>query len=180
MDTMNFRRCAGYAGVFLSCLVAEASAAPPDSVYADITPARCVTQSVNEAVGASTQLCEGVGGYRLRVEDFDGRQTVAVIRPDKSVHPLEYGRVITSGFATLGAKSEWRVERRDGKLIPFALIIRVNASENPEAPGRKTSYLAVARLGQDRICVTDRIRASATMNEEARRAADGSAAKPCL
>jgi hypothetical protein len=60
------------------------------------------------------------------------------------------------------------------------LIVRVNASENQEDPNKKSSYLAVAKITPQQVCVTDKIAPGATANEEARRAADASSSKPCL
>lgn len=149
---------------------------PADSVYTDIAPARCKTVEVNEESAGSVQKCAGVAGYELLVEDDDLRQSVTVVSPDGKKHPLNYWQVITSAFSSLGEKAEWRVEKKGGKVKPYALIVRVNASENPENPEQKTSYLAVAKITDAEVCVTDKVKT----NEEARQAADASAAKPCL
>jgi hypothetical protein len=105
---------------------------------------------------------------------------VTVVTPDGRRHPLNYWQVVTTAFSTVGDKAEWRLERKGRKARPVALIVRVYADENPEAPGEKTSYLAVAKITAERVCVTEKIKGSATANEEARRAADASAGKPCL
>jgi hypothetical protein len=161
----------------LSCALPLFARAPPaDSVYTDLAAARCKTVEVTEETGGSVQKCSGVGGYGLLVEDDDARQSVTVVTPDGKKHPLNYWQVITSGFSSLGEKAEWRVEKKDGKVRPYALIVRVNASEDPEKPDKKTSYLAVAKLTADAVCVTDKVKT----NEEARQAADASADKPCL
>ncbi|HEX8423312.1 MAG TPA: hypothetical protein VF634_07870, partial [Pyrinomonadaceae bacterium] len=122
----------------------------------------------------------GVGGYKLLVSEDDARMSVTVVDPRGKEHPLEYWNVISSGFSSLGDKAEWRIKKQRGRVNPFALIVRVNASENPEDASKKTSYLAVAKITPQQICVTDKIAPSATANEEARRAADASASKPCL
>jgi hypothetical protein len=147
-----------------------------ESVYTDIAPARCKTVEAADEGAHSVQKCAGVAGYALLVEDDDSRQSVTVLTPDGKKHPLNYSQVITSGFSSLGEKAEWRVEKKGGKLRPFALIVRVNASENPEKPEQKTSYLAVAKLTATEVCVTAKVKS----NEEARLAADASADKPCL
>ena len=146
-----------------------------ESVYTDIAPARCKTVETHEETGGSVQKCPGVAGYELLVEDDDSRQSVTVVSPDGKKHPLNYWQVITSAFSSLGEKAEWRVEKKGGKVRPYALIVRVNASENPEKPDEKTSYLAVAKITGDAVCVTDKVKT----NEEARQAADASAARPC-
>ena len=149
---------------------------PAESVYTDLAPARCKTVETHEETGGSVQKCPGVGGYGLLVEDDDLRQSVTVVGPDGKKHPLDYWRVITSAFSSVGEKAEWRVEKKGRKVRPYALIVRVYASENAEKPDQKTSYLAVAKITGGGVCVTDKVKT----NEEARRAADASAGKPCL
>lgn len=156
------------------------AAAAFDSSYTDLAPARCRTLEVAGAPGASLQKCGGVAGYSLLVEDFDGRQSVTVVSPDGRRHELEYSRIITSGFASLGPKAEWRMAQREGKSVPVALIIRVYASEDASEPGRQRSYLAVTKITPERICVTDKVSGGAKGNENARLAAEAAAGKPCL
>lgn len=159
---------------YATTLFAYAPAA--ESVYTDLAPDRCKTVETHEEGASSVQKCAGVEGYALLVEDDDSRQSVTVVGPDGKKHPLNYWQVITTGFSSLGEKAEWRVEKKGGKVRPYALIVRVNANENPEKPEEKTSYLAVAKLTGAEVCVTDKVKT----NEEARRAADASADKPCL
>ena len=63
---------------------------------------------------------------------------------------------------------------------PIGLILRYNASEDPEHPDRTTSYLVVAKITRNEICVTDKIAPGANANADARRAADTATNKPCL
>ena len=162
----------------LACAIPVLAYVPAaESVYTEIAPARCKTIEINEeGAGSSVQKCPGVAGYELLVEEDDLRQSVTVVSPDGKKHPLNYWQVITGAFSSLGEKAEWRVEKKGGKVRPFALIVRVNASENPEKPEQKTSYLAVAKITEAAVCVTDKVKT----NEEARQAADASADKPCL
>lgn len=164
--------------LFMLCCALPLFAYVPaaDSVYTDMAAARCKTIETHEESAGSVQKCPGVAGYELLVEDDDSRQSVTVVSPDGKKHPLKYWQVITTGFSSLGEKAEWRVEKKGGKVHPFALIARVNASENPENPDQKTSYLAVAKITNAEVCVTDKVKT----NEEARAAADASAGKPCL
>jgi hypothetical protein len=80
----------------------------------------------------------------------------------------------------VGPKAEWRLVTQNRKLVPVALIVRYNASEDPESPNKITSYLAVAKITQIEICVTDKISPGPNANEDARRAADAASTKPCL
>jgi hypothetical protein len=150
------------------------------SVYTSTSGRSCRTIQYLKETGDIVQSCPGVGGYRLEVADSDSRQSVTVVSPSGKKSDLNYWNVITHGFSSLGDKAEWRVQKTSGKVTPVALIIRVNASENPEAPEKTTSYLAVAKVTPQQSCVTDRIAPSATANEEARRAADSATQKPCL
>ncbi len=148
------------------------------SVYTKLTD--CKTIQVFQESGASIKRCPGVAGHQLLVEDDDDRQSVTIVAPDGKRHSLRYWDVITHAFSNLGGKAEWRV-RKVGKIVtPISLIVRVHANENPDAPDEKTSYLAVARMAGDRICVTDRVKDSRKANAEARRAADASMGSLCL
>lgn len=168
--------------IFISSWVLPFLAAPPpvESVYTTLSSTHCKTIEVDKETGSSVQKCAGVAGYSLLVEDDDARQSVTVLTPDGKRHPLDYWQVITTAFSTVGDKAEWRVERKQGKARPIALIVRVYANENPDSPNERTSYLAVAKITAGKICVTQKVKGSATANEEARRAADASADKPCL
>jgi hypothetical protein len=150
------------------------------SVYTNMGGKSCRTVQYLKETGDIVQSCPGVGGYKLEVADSDARMSVTVVAPSGKKSDLNYWNVITQGFSSLGEKAEWRVKHVGGKVVPVALIVRVNASENPEAPEKTTSYLAVAKVTPQRSCVTDKIAPSAKANEEARRAADSAAGKPCL
>jgi hypothetical protein len=150
------------------------------SVYTDITGSRCRTISVDRESGASVQSCPGVAGYKLEVEDDDARMSISVVAPGGKKSELSYWQVITHNFSSLGNKAEWRVTNNKGKTTPVALIVRVNANEDPSNPQKTTSYLAVAKITATKTCVTDKIGPSATANEKARRAADAAATRPCL
>jgi hypothetical protein len=154
-------------------LIAESA----DSVYTDISD--CPVVELDEETGATSTLCDGIAGYELLVTDEDARMSVTVIAPDRSQHALDYWHVVTFAFSTLGTKAEWRVIDRNGELAPVALIVRVNASEGDD-PSVTASYLAVAKITPEKICVTDRIDPSADMNTTARRAADTADKRPCL
>ena len=160
-------------------LPVAASAAPGQavrSVYTSLDTARCRLLSRHAETGATLHRCRGVAGYALQVADDDARMSVNVVTPAGRVHRLEYWGTITRSFSSLGPRAEWRVQGER----PIALIVRVNASEDPSNPERTTSYLAVAKVSARGSCVTDRIPPSADANELARRAADRAAGRPCL
>lgn len=151
-----------------------------ESVYSNLASSSCKTIELDKETSASTQSCRGIAGYKLLVHDDDSRQSITVVTPDGKKHDLDFWQVITNHFSSVGNKAEWRVIRKKGKLSPVALIVRVNASEDPANPTRTTSYLAVAKLTADKICVTNKIGPGANANTDARRAADSASKVNCL
>lgn len=149
------------------------------SLYTDLAASKCKTIKVDKESGSSVQSCAGIAGYKLLVEDDDNRMSITVVSPAGKKHSLNYWGVITHAFSSVGDKAEWRVKKVGQKVIPIALIVRVNANEDPDT-NKRTSYLAVAKISPQGICVTDKIQPSAKANEEARAAADLSAAKSCM
>lgn len=151
------------------------------SVYTDLDAKKCRTLKLSSAEGGEYQgRCKGIAGYTLLVTEGDLRQNIEVVTPSGAKHSLDLWSVVSSAFSSLGPKAEWRVAKVKGKLSPVALIVRYNASENPEDSTKITSYLAVAKITSSSICVTDKISPGPNANAEARTAADVSASKPCL
>jgi hypothetical protein len=161
--------------------VAVAQSPPLQSVYTEMTGEGCKTVTVRENPDSySLQQCEGIAGYSLQVEDGDDRQSVTVVKPGGARRPLDFARTVSSGFSTVGSWAEWRVRRLNGKPDPVALIVRLNAQDAPHHPERNISYLAVAKITPEEICVTDKIKPGPDENLEARKAADAAATKPCV
>ena len=162
------------------CSIAE-EPSRPSSVYTDLSGSRCAAVTEDKETGASVHRCPGVNGWTLLVAYDDERMSITVVEPNGAEHALNYWDVITNGFSSLGTKAEWRVRRPNGRVEPIALIVRVNGSELREDGSRKpTSYLAVATIDRERICVTNKINATPDANQRARQAADKSAVEPCL
>jgi hypothetical protein len=151
------------------------------SVYTNLAPKYCRTvKSGGEQADSYTGRCRGVAGYNLVVEEGDLRTNIKVVPPRGGEKSLDLWTVVSSAFSSLGPKAEWRMSRRGGKLVPVALIIRYNASENVEEPSKTSSYLAVTKITSQEICVTHKISPGPKANEEARLAADSAETKPCL
>lgn len=162
--------------ILLAATPSWAATANVESVYTDISGKDCVTVELDEEIGSSHLRCPGVAGFQLDLYDSDNRMSLDVVNRDGKSHPLDFWQVITWGFSSLGEKAEWRLE--GGK--PVALIVRVNASEDAEDSSRITSYLAVTKITQEKICVVAKIPPTAKANEVAREAADAASSKPCL
>ena len=164
----------------LSCVVTVA-AQSNSSVYTPLGDKDCRKIKSAEAGDDGYEgRCPGTAGYSLLLSEGDLRQNITVITPKGSQHSLDLWSVISGGFSSVGAKAEWRLLSQKGKLVPVALIIRYNESEDPESPNRITSYLAVAKITPSEICITDKIPPGPKANEDARRAADAASTKPCL
>jgi hypothetical protein len=147
------------------------------SVYTSLEEKQCrVIKSATEGDDGYEGRCRGTAGYTLLLSEGDLRQNITVVTPQGTKHSLDLWDVISGGFSSVGPKAEWRMSNRK----PVALIIRYNASEDPEQPNKLTSYLAVAKITASEICVTDKILPGAGANADARRAADAAATKPCL
>jgi len=151
------------------------------SVYTALGEKQCRTvKSAQAGDDGYEGRCRGVGGYTLLLSEGDLRQNITVITPKGAKHSLDLWDVISGGFSSVGPKAEWRMTTRKGKPTPVALIVRYNANEDAEAPNKQNSYLAVSKITPTEICVTDKILPGPKANEDARRAADTAATKPCL
>ena len=168
--------------IALLAVAAVATAAEekgPRSIYTDISDASCtVIESSGEPNEEDGLKCRGPSGFNLLALSGDMRSTVTIVGPDGKEYPLEFWDTVTGGFSTLGPRAEWRV--RDAESVPYAMIVRVSASENADKPDEKTSWLAVAKITAEEVCVVDKIKGGIDDNARARASADASASKPCL
>lgn len=151
------------------------------SVYTDLRTEKCKTiEATDEGAGSYRGECKGIGGYKLEVLEGDIRQSINVISPSGEKSELNFWSTVSGGFSSVGEKAEWRVTGTGKKAKPYALIVRYNASENPEMPEKTTSYLVVIKLDGDSACITDIVKPTKNQNVTARKLADEAANKPCL
>lgn len=128
------------------------------SVYTDISERTCKKTVNDELTGASTSVCRGIGGFSLHVLNDDERSSVSVVSPDRQVFPLDYWNVVTHDFSNLGARAEWRVTTTNGKHVPVALIVHVNAVDQSDLDHlKRVPLLAVAKIRSDAACVVGKI-----------------------
>lgn len=125
------------------------------SLYTDLYGKTCKTLEQDSASGASTRQCAGVGGFSLLVHEARAQTSVDIVTPKGAVYPLEYWEVVTPGLSRVGRKAEWRVEQRSGKVVPTALLVRLDTGnavmEGPrEAVG---AIITAARIANDGACV---------------------------
>lgn len=163
--------------IALLCLPAAAWAL--ESRYTGLTESHCSVVE-RHGGGSTREVCEGPAGFRLAVLSDDARATVNVMVPGGGEHPLDLWTVVSGDFSELGRMAEWRVDVRDGRLRPRALILPYAVYQDPEAPDRATSYRVVARITEAGACVTHRIGPGDEQGRKAREAADRAANRPCL
>ncbi len=144
------------------------------SIYTGTTDKDCKATKESSDDGY-VGLCKGTAGFNIELIEGDLRQTVNVITPSKKKIELNLWSTVSSGFSSVGAKAEWRMK---GK-VPTALIIRFNASGNPEDSSIITSYLVVIKLSKSTACITDIVMPSKTQNAEAQKLADAASGKSC-
>ncbi|HPY41772.1 MAG TPA: hypothetical protein PLM98_14715, partial [Thiolinea sp.] len=150
------------------------------SVYTSLEGANCKTLESQENEGGWYKgRCKGISGYNLLVMEGDLRQSITIVDPKNKEFPLELWSTVSTGFSSVGTKAEWRVKKQGNKMLPVALIVRFNASENPEKSEIITSYLVVSKITANETCVTDIVKPSATANEQARALADQAINKAC-
>ncbi|MBK8454995.1 MAG: hypothetical protein WAQ53_06550 [Thiofilum sp.] len=161
-------------------LVHSAQAATPSSAYTSLNTPTCKTlESDEEGSGWYKGQCKGIAGYSLQVTEGDLRQSINVVTPQGKVHELDLISKVSSGFSALGEKAEWRMLKQGSSTQPIALIVRYNASEDPEDSSKITSYLVVSKVTKQSICVTDIVKPQAKANEKARQLADKASTRPC-
>ena len=157
-----------------------AASAKISSIYTPLAGKSCVLVKEDKETGNSLQSCPGVANGKVIVAYDDQRMSITlVLAEDKKEQPLDLWTVVTKSFSSLGASVEWRVMQDSKKSVPLALIVRVNATSSD---GKKSSYLAIAKVSADQACVVDVISVASDRdaNQRARRSADQSADKPCL
>lgn len=124
-------------------------------------------------------ICPGVAGYTLHVRQVEsGRSSIDIVDPAGKAAPLNYHQTITTSMFAIGNSVEWRIEGG----TPIALATTIQAHEDLTEPAKVTNtYIAVARITAQQVCVTDKLDQQANQSEEAiRRAADNARNRPCL
>ena len=144
-----------------TCLLASAMALlsvpahAAASLYTDLYGKSCKVIETDKGSGATTRRCNGVGGYSLLVHEANAQTSIDIVTPAQQVYPLEYWEVVTPGLSTVGRKAEWRVELRNGRAVPTALLVRLDtASEEASGPRIKEgAIITAARIERDGACV---------------------------
>ena len=160
--------------IFLSfALLVAASATPAaagqiSSLYTKLELEKCALVSASEeGAGSAIWDCKGHEGMRIRVAEGDLRYFVSF--GPRAEQQRAAGQTL-SPFNTIHHTLEWRVERKQGRWVPFATILRYFW----DSDGRKGQVLVVTRLDNGDACHVAHIVADGNpkANDMARRAAD--------
>lgn len=146
--------------MFRTCLLATTVALSHPvyatiSLYSDLHGKSCRMVETDPASGATSRLCAGVAGYSLLVHEARAQTSVDIVTPKGEVYPLEYWEVVTPGLSRVGRKADWRVEKRYGRLVPTALLVRLDVThEEPHGPRlAQGGLITAARIAVDGACV---------------------------
>jgi hypothetical protein len=168
------------AALVLATLGHAAAAGEISSEYTDLDMGKdcAVFAAAAEGDGDWANLvCSGWRGYPVIIYASDLRESVFYgFPPGGDLAPAWES---FAAFNSTAPKLEWRIEREDGRALPFATIHRWSVSdpEDPDDPEARIEVLVVAKVGQLHAregCAVGLVRATGNpgANEMARRIAD--------
>jgi hypothetical protein len=168
----------------LACVLALSSvpAHGAASLYSELYGKNCKTLERDPASGASTRQCAGVAGFSLLVHEARAQTSIDIVTPRGRLYPLEYWEVVTPGLARVGRMAEWRVEQRQGKLVPTALLVRLDAGNSVQEGPREAagSIITAARIAADGACVVYQGDGAPSTADASARSAAAEPARKCL
>src|SRR6187431_1577153 len=142
--------------VGLALAAGNAAAQPagsPDAIERAYTPldlAKCNHKRGREVEDYGSWRCAGYDGNFVFVSAGDQRTYISYgPKPAKTVAS---GETLAS-FNSEGKTIEWRIERRNGKPVPFATILRWNTTVTQDSGDRvRGQVLVVTRLDPGGVC----------------------------
>ncbi|MEW8624525.1 MAG: hypothetical protein AB2551_02080 [Candidatus Thiodiazotropha sp.] len=128
------------------------------------------------------KVCPGVAGYQLVVRKVGaGRKSIEIVRDSQPPFPLSYQALVTKQMFHLGEQAEWRVAESSNGIKPVALIAEIHAHENLDEPDQvTTTFLAVAKITEAEICVTDVIDQQGISRQQLQQLADKAQQSACI
>jgi len=154
-----------------STRASEPSTAPHERVsrYTTLNTCRLIEAKPEEAAYRKL-VCEGLGGFALRVIDADDRQNLFVVAPDDRSTSLRLSEIGGGGFSRLGDTIEWRGRAEEGSFRPDAMVLRYFVVEAEGAS--ETSVLLPVSLATGSPCVTARVAPGPGQSDRARALVD--------
>ena len=178
MDSVRVTMIAGASAVLLSGTSASAQAIV--SVYTKFDADKtCKHSKGTEVEDYGSWRCRGYGGLIVRLSAGDQRMTVSFgTSAKKAQGEIAAGETFPGFNSVYEGVVEWRVEKRpDGRLVPFATILRWNTRTEADAKrddGKSTGRtLVVTRLNPGGVCHVGYVDARTSgANDAARKLAD--------
>jgi len=137
----------------------------------------CKVTEVYEANMGGSLSCGNYHGMKVSIADDDLRMNLYLTR-NKKEHNLGIWNLF-HGFTELGKVIEFRHPK--GKPDkPYAMIFRLHVQEYRNDKSVNVSYLIVAKMTPERICVVGKIKPQKNQNLLTRKMADKARSIPCL
>ncbi len=153
---------------------ASATSAAATSKFVSLAQSNCMSIVDSGGEDFGSELCKGsVDGWSVIIDYDDARDSIT-LRKAKRDTQLRFSETVTTSFASVGDKFEFRV--RKGKAI--GSIVPVVYQDNSETPAKNVSVLVVSRLSPT-PCVIAVVQPGSKQATTARTLADSSAGKPC-
>jgi hypothetical protein len=148
------------------------TANPVERAYTPLDLSKCRHKPSREVEDYGSWRCPGHGGNFVFVSAGDQRTYISY--GPKPADTLAAGETLAS-FNSEGKTIEWRIERKNGKPVPFATILRWNTTvmqDNGDTV--RGQVLVVTRLGPGGVCHVGYVdgRANPNANELAVQLAD--------
>jgi hypothetical protein len=143
-----------------------------ERAYTPLDLAKCRHKPGREVEDYGSWRCAGYGGNFVFVSAGDQRTYISY--GPKPADTVASGETLAS-FNSEGKTIEWRIERRGGKPVPFATILRWNTTvAQDNGDGVRGQVLVVTRLGPGGVCHVGYVdgRANPNANELAVQLAD--------
>jgi hypothetical protein len=165
----------GSAAVAANAAAQPAGSSNTDTVEGAYTPldlSKCSHKRGRQLEDYGSWRCAGYGGNLVFVSAGDQRTYISY--GPKPADTVASGETLAA-FNSAGKTIEWRIERKNGKPVPFATILRWNTTV-PQDNGDlvRGQVLVVTRLGPGGVCHVGYVdgRANPNANELAVQLAD--------
>ena len=160
-----------------STMMAEDKTNPLNSSsYTSIEQKDCITLD-SDNIGL-VQECESFENIGVKVVVGDIREGIILTRKGRE-YDLELLSTFKNIFSSFGSKLEWRHTLTNAKNIK-GVIIPLNMSDDSEKLDETSTYLVVAKITADKICVVAKIAPQKEQDEIAREILDTDEGLPCL
>lgn len=166
--------------IISAVLIHEGAQAGAHSVYSSLEEGSCVIADAaslhkDPEIDFLVSECPGFGGYQLKVAGGDLRYPLSLVFHGKEIELTR----IHSFHSVASPRVEWVFERiSEEPLVRYkALIHRIRLEQDNNKDG---DILIVTKLNKEDSCPVAVIKASQSMNEEARSIAENIDGRPCL